>query len=150
MAKDEKIFEGLFSEVKKQLNIEEKPENETQENTDDKKVLLPIEEIELEFKSLQNKVNELEEKRLIAVAETQDTVRRFKNESQNVKKYGGEKLASEIIGPIDTFRKVLQTSPDDPQIKNYLIGFEMVINQIDQALNNAGVQMINTKIGDDF
>jgi molecular chaperone GrpE len=147
---DAKKLQKLFHAIKKELGVDEKAKAPTDaaqtpdgsngpeqaKNASDQKHQPPIVELE-------QMVDQL-------VADSHDTVRRFQNESQQIKKYGGERLASEIIGPIDTFRKVLETSPDDPQIKNYLIGFEMIVNQIDQALNNSGVQIIQTKIGDDF
>ncbi|KAJ3616081.1 hypothetical protein Zmor_012070 [Zophobas morio] len=134
------------------LNSMKAAEVPTQEETPEgqEQPLTPIGELEMLIQKLAGEVDILEEKRLIAVADSQNTVRRFQNEATLIKKYGGEKLAAEIIGPIDTFRKVLATSPEDPQIKNYLIGFEMIINQIDQGLGQAGVAMIPTKIGDDF
>jgi molecular chaperone GrpE len=161
---DAKKLQKLFHAIKKELGIDEKAKAPTDaaqtpdgqsgpeqaKNANDQKHQPPIVELEQMVDQLVSEVNALEEKRLMAVADSHDTVRRFQNESQQIKKYGGERLASEIIGPIDTFRKVLETSPDDPQIKNYLIGFEMIVNQIDQALNNSGVQIIQTKIGDDF
>lgn len=146
--KDLTKIEELFQQL---LAAEQKPEASVEgEEVSPEQPLTPIGELNELVKQLILDNANLEEKRLIAVADVQNTVRRFQNETVAIKKYGGEKLAAEIIGPIDTFRKVLATSPDDPQIKNYLIGFDMIINQIDQGLNQAGVTMIPTKVGDDF
>ncbi|AUM62537.1 nucleotide exchange factor GrpE [Spiroplasma monobiae] len=143
----EKVKEilDLFETLKKELKIEPKEvkEGEVQEPSN-------VEKLELEFIALTEENAKLEEARLIAVADNQNTVRRFQNESILVRKYGGEKLASELIPAIDMFRGVLKSTPDNPEIKNYLMGFEMIINQIDQALTNAGVTMVNVKPGDDF
>ncbi|ALD66222.1 nucleotide exchange factor GrpE [Spiroplasma cantharicola] len=165
----------LFENIKKELKIDSK-ENKDQKNNKDHKEqknphenkdskenkdknhdkenkveeLTNIEKLELEFVALNEQIAKLEEARLIAVADNQNTVRRFQNESALVRKYGGEKLASELIPAIDMFRGVLKSTPDNPEIKNYLMGFEMIINQIDQALTNAGVTMVVVKPGDDF
>ncbi len=157
---------GLFENIKKELNINPKAKEVKDEKSDkdhkdikteDKKnkevkveELSNIEKLELEFVALNDEIAKLEEARLIAVADNQNTVRRFQNESVLVRKYGGEKLASELIPAIDMFRGVLKSTPDNAEIKNYLMGFEMIINQIDQALTNAGVAMVVVKPGDDF
>ncbi|WP_342275072.1 nucleotide exchange factor GrpE [Spiroplasma endosymbiont of Cantharis lateralis] len=156
----------LFENIKKELNInpkvkeikDEKSDKDHKDiKTDDKKnkevkveELSNIEKLELEFVALNDEIAKLEEAKLIAVADNQNTVRRFQNESVLVRKYGGEKLASELIPAIDMFRGVLKSTPDNAEIKNYLMGFEMIINQIDQALTNAGVAMVVVKPGDDF
>ncbi|WP_339034733.1 nucleotide exchange factor GrpE [Spiroplasma endosymbiont of Cantharis rufa] len=156
----------LFENIKKELNINPKAKEIKDEKSDkdhkdikteDKKnkevkveELSNIEKLELEFVALNDEIAKLEEARLIAVADNQNTVRRFQNESVLVRKYGGEKLASELIPAIDMFRGVLKSTPDNAEIKNYLMGFEMIINQIDQALTNAGVAMVVVKPGDDF
>lgn len=156
----------LFESIGKELNIDLKntksdKDNKESKNTKDTKDTkdnkdskdnkkTDLELLQNEFNSLIKKNNELEEAKLMAVADNQNTVKRYQNESINVRKYAGERLASEIIPSIDTFRKVLSTSPDIPEVKNYLIGFEMIINQMDQGLSNAGVVMIETKVGDDF
>ncbi|QHX36543.1 nucleotide exchange factor GrpE [Spiroplasma sp. BIUS-1] len=139
---------NLFETIKKELKIEKKEVKDGEETKVEE--LSNIEKLELEFVALTEENAKLEEARLIAVADNQNTVRRFQNESILVRKYGGEKLASELIPAIDMFRGVLKSTPDNPEIKNYLMGFEMIINQIDQALTNAGVTMVSVKPGDDF
>ncbi|AGR42001.1 nucleotide exchange factor GrpE [Spiroplasma diminutum] len=152
----EKVKEvlNLFENIKKELNLDEKQKNskekDSKEDHEETKELSNIEKLELEFVALNEQIAKLEEARLIAVADNQNTVKRFQNESILVRKYGGEKLASELIPAIDMFRGVLKSTPDNPEIKNYLMGFEMIINQIDQALTNAGVVMVDVKPGDDF
>ncbi|AXK51076.1 nucleotide exchange factor GrpE [Spiroplasma alleghenense] len=94
--------------------------------------------------------NRLKEEKLLAIADNQNTVKRYQQETMNVKKYGGQRLAEEIIPAIDLFRGVLKQPNDNPDVKNYLIGFEFIIKQIDEALSNAGIQMIETKVGDKF
>ncbi|QBQ07552.1 molecular chaperone GrpE (heat shock protein) [Spiroplasma gladiatoris] len=155
-----KVFD-LIESLKKQLNNgnnneDENDQNKTKDkkqktqNDSEEKQLTDIELLELEFVNLVEKNEELQEAKLMAIADNQNTVRRYQNESAAVKKYGGEKLASELLPAIDMFRSVLKTSPDNPEVKNYLMGFEMIMNQIDHALTNAGLNMIVTKIGDDL
>ncbi|AKX34396.1 molecular chaperone GrpE (heat shock protein) [Spiroplasma litorale] len=132
-------------------NVEKNKDKKTEQVEEkDIKNLSDIEKLELFLVELIEKNQKLEEEKLMAVADNQNTVKRFQNEYVLVKKYAGEKLAANILPAIDMFRSVLKTSPDNPEIKNYLMGFEMIINQIDQALTNSGISIIAVKEGDDF
>ena len=142
---EQKNVLDLFKKIKKEFKVEPVKEKEEKE-----KELSNLDKLELEFANLIDKVEKLEESRLMAIADNQNTVKRFQNESILVRKYGGEKIATEIIPAIDMFRSVLKSTPDNPEIKNYLMGFEMIINQMDQALANAGVSMITVNVGDDL
>ncbi|AHB36196.1 nucleotide exchange factor GrpE [Spiroplasma apis] len=142
---EQKNVLDLFKKIKKEFKVEPVKEKDEKE-----KELSNLDKLELEFANLIDKVEKLEESRLMAIADNQNTVKRFQNESILVRKYGGEKIATEIIPAIDMFRSVLKSTPDNPEIKNYLMGFEMIINQMDQALANAGVSMITVNVGDDL
>ncbi|AHI53701.1 molecular chaperone GrpE (heat shock protein) [Spiroplasma sabaudiense Ar-1343] len=165
--KDLNEIKKLLNDVKKQLeprkssngaeDINDKAENYEknlkEKNTKKRAVNYSNESIE----QLENYLDELifensrlKEEKLLAIAENQNIVRRYQQESINVKKYGGQKLAEGIIPAIDLFRGVLNQPNDNPEIKNYLIGFEFIIKQIDEALTNAGIQIIQTKVGDKF
>ncbi|AGR40997.1 nucleotide exchange factor GrpE [Spiroplasma taiwanense] len=160
--KEKKIIFDLLDDIKINLNIDLKSDDKDKKlkkdkkNEDEieidieKKELSSVEKLELEIANLMNEISKLEEAKLMAIADNQNTVRRFQNETMLIKKYGGEKLAIELLPAIDMFRTVLKSSPDNPEIKNYLMGFEMIISQIDQALSNSGIQIIEVKSGDEF
>ncbi|ASP28505.1 molecular chaperone GrpE (heat shock protein) [Spiroplasma corruscae] len=131
-------------------NLSKKSKDNKDEENQNNQELSDIEKLELSFVELIEKNQKLEEDKLMAIADNQNTVKRFQNEYLVIKKYGGEKLASNILPAIDMFRSVISSSPENPEIKNYLMGFEMIINQIDQALSNSGVSIIEVKEGDDF
>lgn len=154
-------FENIIKELEKNFtdllnknnDSEEKKTNKKNDTKDDKKNNNDknvLDQLKLIFNQLESKIREMENDKMLAVADKQNVIRRFQQEELKIKKYGGEKLASEIVTPIDTFRKVLQSTPNNDEVKNYLIGFEMIINQIDQALNNSGISVIEPKIGDEF
>ncbi|WP_338972901.1 nucleotide exchange factor GrpE [Spiroplasma endosymbiont of Panorpa germanica] len=109
-----------------------------------------IDQLENYLEELLFENNRLKEEKLLAIADNQNTVRRYQQETLNVKKYGGQRLAEEIIPAIDLFRGVLNQPNENPEVKNYLIGFEFIIKQIDEALANAGIKIIETKVGDKF
>ncbi|AKU80042.1 nucleotide exchange factor GrpE [Spiroplasma turonicum] len=146
-------IENEKQKVNKNIKNQEKLDQEKTEidnELKEEKEISDIEKLEYWIVDLVEKNQKLEEEKLMAVADSQNTVKRFQNEYLNIKKYAGEKLASNILPAIDMFRSVLNSSPENPEIKNYLMGFEMIVSQIDQALSNSGISRIDVKEGDDF
>lgn len=96
------------------------------------------------------KILQLEEANLQNIAKIQTMARRHFEEEKQIRKYGGSKLAEEILKPIDLFKKVLNSPISSEEVKNYLIGFNMIVTQLDQALEENGITIIPVKIGDKF
>ncbi|PPE05219.1 nucleotide exchange factor GrpE [Williamsoniiplasma lucivorax] len=95
-------------------------------------------------------IAQLEERNLMNVATVQTMARRHEEQIRDYRKYGGTKLAEDIIKPIDLFRKVLASPVASEEVKNYLIGFEMLSKQMQQALEDNGISQIPVKPGDKF
>ena len=51
---------------------------------------------------------------------------------------------------LDSFYAVLKNEPTDPNLKNYLIGFQYIYRNLVSALENEGVSEIAPKVGDKF
>ncbi|WP_338970632.1 nucleotide exchange factor GrpE [Spiroplasma endosymbiont of Labia minor] len=133
------------------LNRKSKKENETEiKQNDVDNPLTNLADLEAYLDQLLFENNRLKEEKLMAVAESQNTVRRMKEKEISIKKYAAEKLAASILPAIDMFRVVLLTPNDNPEIINYLKGFEMIIKQMDNALLETGINQIQTKVGDEF
>lgn len=95
-------------------------------------------------------IKELEEKILMMKADEQNAARLFKSELSSSKKYGAAGLARELIPVIDMLKAVVAAPSTSPEVQNYLMGFKMLIAQIEQALEANNIVLINTKVGDDF
>ncbi|QHX35867.1 molecular chaperone GrpE (heat shock protein) [Spiroplasma sp. TIUS-1] len=134
MAKKDKV-ENIDSVV------EEKEPKEKDQKTKDQK---EIKKSDKEF------IKELEEKILMMKADEQNAVRLFKSELASAKKYGAAGLARELIPVIDMLKAVVAAPTNSPEVQNYLLGFKMLIVQIEQALEANNITLINTKVGDDF
>ncbi len=61
-----------------------------------------------------------------------------------------EDVASAFLEPIILLQSIVNSSPSDPVIANYLQGFKMLLNQFDMQLNELGVDEINVEVGDAF
>ncbi len=61
-----------------------------------------------------------------------------------------EEVASNFLDPIILLQSIVESSPSDPVIANYLQGFKMLLNQFDEKLENLGIDEINVNVGDEF
>lgn len=65
-------------------------------------------------------------------------------------RYRSEGFLDKLIPALESFHIALKNPVDDPKVKNYLIGFEYIYNQLKQALEDEGVKEIQVKIKDAF
>ena len=62
-------------------------------------------------------------------------------------KYRGQPFVEKLLPTLDSFYLVLKVEPDNPLLKNYLIGFQMIYNSMLEALSNEGVSQILPSVG---
>ena len=103
-----------------------------------------------ELERLNHQIRTLEEDNLGHIARLQTMARRHGNDQQQALKYGSQDLARGILKPLDLFKKIIKAPVSSEEIKNYLVGFEMIAKQLDQALIDNGIKQIVVKVGDDF
>lgn len=65
-------------------------------------------------------------------------------------RYRAEGFVEKLFPALESFHIALKNPVDDPKVKNYLIGFEYIYNQIQQALEDEGVKTITVKVNDPF
>ncbi|MBR4486173.1 nucleotide exchange factor GrpE, partial [bacterium] len=75
---------------------------------------------------------------------------RYQNEFDDKKKYAIEKDAGKLIEVINNFDLARKHSPQDPQVKNYVTGFKMILNMFKNLLNDLHIHEIEIKPGDEF
>ncbi|MFC2049133.1 nucleotide exchange factor GrpE [Chlamydiota bacterium] len=91
--------------------------------------------------SLQQELKECQEKYLRMLAEAENARKRMQKERQETTQYAIENLLAEFLHPIDSFEKALQFAESmSPEVKNWAVGFEMLLNQFKQVLGQHGVQ----------
>lgn len=94
-----------------------------------------------ELTSLQESLKECQDKYLRVLAESENARKRMQKERQELTKYAVEGLLSEFLHPLDSFEKALLFAESmSDEVKNWAIGFEMILNQFKQILSSHGVQ----------
>ena len=65
-------------------------------------------------------------------------------------KYRIEGFVSELVSILDSFDIALKNEPNNPETKNYLIGFNYVYSSLLNVLKNEGIEIIDPKIDSKF
>ena len=134
-------------EVNNRYREEEKDEIQENVNNDSE---IKKEEDDLNVEELLKKINELKNEGLLAKANEVNTQKRLEADKQQFIKYANQSLLEKFVDQIDLFDSVVNMKTDDPVLKNFLIGFEMINNNFKQILSDEGVKKIQVKVGDDF
>jgi molecular chaperone GrpE len=93
-----------------------------------------------ELNILKQELKECQEKYLMMLADSENARKRMQKERQEVIRHAVEKVLIEFLHPLDSFEKALQFAESmSPEVKNWAIGFEMLLNQFKQILNQYGV-----------
>ncbi len=97
------------------------------------------------FQSLEKDYEALKEKMLRLSAEYDNFRKRTQREKAADLKYKAQDLATDLVPVVDTFDRALQSKPDEKSIDSFYEGMEMVYRQLMQALNEAGVEEVETE-----
>ena len=123
-----------------------------------------VQEKENPRKSFQRKLHKVEEEKekaqadaehwkneyFRAYADTQNLRKQLEKDHMSAMKYRAEGFIDELLPVLDSFYAVLKNEPTDPNLKNYLIGFQYIYRNLVSALENEGVTEIAPKVGDKF
>ena len=85
-----------------------------------------------------------------AYAELENTKKRIKEEAIKDRKYASQKVVGELINPIDMLQMIVNMPAPSPEIQNYVIGFQMITNQLVDILKAEGLAPIVANVGDEF
>lgn len=109
-----------------------------------------IKKLEEDFKL---QVKTFEEKATKKVKELKnDLQKKVENETELIKKYSLQPFFEEFSSPFLNLKKAISfgTASKNSEISAYVKGFEMLVNQIENVLENFGLVKIYPKIGDFF
>ena len=123
-----------------------KVEDAKKEEKKDKKA----EKLKVELEKLQAEVNHWKNEYYRAYADTQNLRKSLAKDHQEAMKYRAEGFIDELLPVLDSFHIVLSNEPEDPNLKNYLIGFQFIYKNLVAALENEGVNEISPNVGDKF
>ncbi len=126
------------SVIKEETAKEEKHKKKKKETLEDK-----IEAIAEELENFKDKYYR-------SLAENENTKKRLTEDLKRERTYASYSLSDKLIDSIEIFDQALNVETEDPNFKNFLYGFKMIKDMFMQSLNQEGVTLINTKIGDSF
>ena len=80
------------------------------------------------------------DKYLRALAEQENMRKRIQKEKHEMVSFGIENAISEFLGAIDNFENALRFAENgSKEVKNWAIGFEMILSQFKEVLHNHGI-----------
>ena len=124
------------SEEVKEVSLDET--NEVKEETQD-----------FEKEELIAEVNKYKDLYLRTLADTENYKKRINEERIRERKYFNQSLIEKFVNALDIFDKTISIKTDDEKLKNFLIGFEMINNNLKQILIDEGVSLIES-VGKQF
>lgn len=139
---NDKIDE-VIEEIKDNVSsIEKEGIKDPNYNRKKEKINKKDKHIQEELEKLQLQVKELNNKYLKTLAESENFRKRIEEEKIRDRKYASQRLLEKLINPIDIFDKACNMKTDNEILKNFLIGFQMIDNQIHGVLEEEGVKKI--------
>ncbi len=143
---------------KKECNLKEKFENE-------------IKSLKKKNSNLEKQINDLQDEKIksqeafLEQAKTfeskaKEKVEEFKNEHKvkmdeeitYIKKFAASKFFKELTEPWINLQTAVEfgEKQDDAGVKNYVVGFKMLLKQIDSIMESHGLTKITPKVGEEF
>ena len=131
--------------------------NNGNDNIEDNKVEEVVSEDDNDFNSDEDFNKELEqaiEDKKRALAEAENTRRRGIKDLEQSRKYGHLAFAREMLSVVDSLESAVNSSPQNKdeladEIKNFIVGVEMTLEQLKQVFNNHNISKIDPQ-GDKF
>ena len=125
-------------------------ENSTEAEVED---FFPDEEVEKEAES-SHTVDEMKDQLLRALAEVENMRRRSERDVAQANKYGHLSFARDLLSCFDNLSQAVSLAPEDKSdfdenLKNILVGVEMISTEIDSILQKHHITKINP-IGEKF
>ena len=128
---------------------EEKKTDIPVEDPKEKKVK-KIEKLKEEVSRLEKEVEYWKNEYYRAYADTQNLRKSLEKDHQNAMKYRAEGFIDNLLPILDSFHVVLSQEPEDPNLRNYLVGFQFIYRNLVSVLENEGVSEVAPKVGDKF
>ncbi|MCX6994574.1 MAG: nucleotide exchange factor GrpE [Chlamydiae bacterium] len=93
---------------------------------------------------------DFKEKYLRVLAESENIRKRLQKDKLEAVLYAEAELLADILQPIDNMENALRFAKDAaPEVRNWALGFEMILGQLKEVLINHGVSPIDS-IGKEF
>jgi molecular chaperone GrpE len=96
--------------------------------------------------ALQKELEEMKDKYLRTLADGENARKRLAKEKQEIISFGIENTISDFLPAIDSFENALRfADAASGEVKNWAVGFQMILSQFKQVLQNYGISAIETQ-----
>ncbi len=89
-------------------------------------------------------------KYLKVLAEMENLRKRAEQERKDIVKFRAASFIQNILPTVDMFEMAMNAQNASEEVKNWLMGFEMILNNFKQALEAEGVKEVVAKKGDEY
>jgi len=114
--------------------------------------LEPLQAQNEEIAKLKSQIDELQDKLLRTVAESENTRRRFEKMIEETRDYAVSNFAKDLLSIMDNLSRSLHYQDLDNviQITSVITGVEMTKNELESTFKKHGLEIINPMIGSKF
>jgi len=91
---------------------------------------------------LEKEIADLKDKNLRVVAEFENARKRLDTQRIQDRKYASKYLIDQLLTPLSQLDKIVELPTQDEKLKNFLIGFKMIKDQIFKTLEADGLKEI--------
>ncbi|MFA6800861.1 MAG: nucleotide exchange factor GrpE [Acholeplasmataceae bacterium] len=131
--KEEKVLE----EQKEEIVFEEQKEDGVIDKKDKK-----INKYKEQLAQRDKEIFQLKDQLMRNQAELENFKKRIQNERIIERKFASKDLIYDLLVPLDMLKTIVNNPTEDEKLKNYLIGFKMLNDQIFQVLESDGLKEI--------
>ena len=130
---------------------EEKENIKVSENIPYKKEFkMKLQKKDDEIKKLQADIDHWKNEYYRAYADTQNLRKSLEKDHNEAIRYRAMGFVENLLNVLDSFYMALSNKPSNPEVANYVMGFNFIYKNMVQALEDEGVTEIYPKIGDKF
>lgn len=105
--------------------------------------------VDIEKEQLVAELNKYKDLYLRTLAEFENYKKRMNEERIRERKYFNQSLMEKLVDSLDIFDRTINIKTDDEKLKNFLIGFKMINDNLKQVIESEGVKLIES-IGKPF
>lgn len=137
--------------MREEIKIEDEELNEEEvKDKGEKKAKKKLDEVLEKLAKANADVEHWKNEYYRAYADTKNLRNKLEKDYKESVKYRVEGFVDELLPILDSFESVLKQEVEDPNLKNYLIGFQYVYKNLLAVLENEGVKTFIPKVDDKF
>ena len=140
--------EELLKSIEEMMEEEGAAEQELQDFDEDLAQNTPEETIEI----LEGQRDEYRDKFMRALADAENTRKRAEKDRRDAEKYGGSRLARDLLPVYDNLHRALNSSTDEQKAANEALfeGVELTLKSLMDTFEKHGLEIIKPEVGDKF